>query len=299
MTYRGKWLNDPQEVLFEVSDRVARITLNKPDKRNALSPLTLQEMHDAMLEADDRLDVNVIILQGAGKDFCAGYDLAGVYAGRQAESQIDSSAYRSSSGSYDDDAWFMERQQALTTVIFDMHKPVIARVQGNCLAGGTDLALMCDFVIVADEARIGFPATRANGSPPNHMWIYHCGPQWAKRLLMTGDSIRGRDAVTIGLALESAPADQLDAVVDELARRLSFVDNELLSAHKRIVNLALEAMGAKTIQRLAAENDARAHLSKGPRRTGFKADMAEHGLKTALSNRDAPFGDGIVALRRD
>ena len=299
MTYRGKWLNDPQEVLFEVSDRVARITLNKPDKRNALSPLTLQEMHDAMLEADDRLDVNVIILQGAGKDFCAGYDLAGVYAGRQAESEIDQSAYRSSSGSYDDDAWFMERQQALTTVIFDLHKPVIARVQGNCLAGGTDLALMCDFVIVSDEAKIGFPAARANGSPPNHMWIYHCGPQWAKRILMTGDSIRGRDAVTIGLALESAPADQLDAAVDELARRLSFIDNELLSAHKRIVNLALEGMGARTIQRLAAENDARAHLSKGPRRTGFKADMAEHGLKTALTNRDAPFGDGMVSLRRD
>jgi enoyl-CoA hydratase len=118
-------------------------------------------------------------------------------------------------------------------------------------------------------------------------------------MLMTGDSIRGRDAVTIGLALESAPADQLDAVVDELARRLSFVDNELLSAHKRIVNLALEAMGAKMVQRLAAENDARAHLSKGPRRTRFKADMAEHGLKAALTNRDAPFGDGIVSLRKE
>jgi enoyl-CoA hydratase len=193
----------------------------------------------------------------------------------------------------------MERQQALTTVIFDLHKPVIARVQGNCLAGGTDLALMCDFVLCSDEAKIGFPAARANGSPPNHMWIYHCGPQWAKRILMTGDSIRGRDAVTIGLALESAPANQLDTVVDELARRLSFVDNELLSAHKRIVNLALEAMGARTIQRLAAENDARAHLSKGPRRTQFKADMAEHGLKTALTNRDAPFGDGIIRLRED
>jgi len=299
MTYRGKWLNDPKEVLFEVADRVARITLNKPEKRNALSPQTLQDLHDALLEADDRLDVNVIILQGAGKDFCAGYDLAGVYAGRQAESEIEASAYRSSSGSYDDDAWFMERQQALTTVIFDLHKPVIARVHGNCLAGGTDLALMCDFVIVSDEAKIGFPATRANGSPPNHMWIYHCGPQWAKRMLMTGDSILGRDAVTIGLALESAPADGLDACVDELARRLSFVDNELLSAHKRIVNLALEAMGAKMIQRLAAENDARAHLSKGPRRTQFKADMAEHGLKTALTHRDAPFGDGIVRLRQD
>jgi enoyl-CoA hydratase len=302
MTYSGKWLDQPEEVLFEVSERIARITLNKADKRNALSPRTLQELHDALLEADDRLDVNVVILQGAGKDFCAGYDLGGVYAGRKAEGEaaaIDASAYRSSSGSYDDDAWFMERQQALTTVIFDLHKPVIARVQGNCLAGGTDLALMCDFVICSDEAKIGFPATRANGSPPNHMWIYHCGPQWAKRILMTGDSIRGRDAVTIGLALESAPADQLDAVVDELARRLSFVDNELLSAHKRIVNLALEGMGARTIQRLAAENDARAHLSKGPRRTQFKADMAEHGLKTALTNRDAPFGDGVIRLRDD
>jgi enoyl-CoA hydratase len=302
MTYSGKWLDQPEEILFEVSERIARITLNKPDKRNALSPRTLQELHDALLEADDRLDVNVVILQGAGKDFCAGYDLGGVYAGRKAESEAaatDAPSYRSSSGSYDDDAWFMERQQALTTVIFDLHKPVIARVQGNCLAGGTDLALMCDFVIVADDARIGFPATRANGSPPNHMWIYHCGPQWAKRILMTGDSIRGRDAVTIGLALESAPADQLDAAVDELARRLSFVDNELLSAHKRIVNLALEGMGARTIQRLAAENDARAHLSKGPRRSQFKADMAEHGLKTALTNRDAPFGDGLIRLRED
>lgn len=299
MTYRGKWLNDPQDLLFEVSDRVARITLNKPDKRNALSPRTIQEIHDAMLEADDRLDVNAIILAGAGKDFCAGYDLAGVYDNRLAESEMEASAYRSSSGTYDDDAWFMERQQALTTVIFDLHKPVIARVQGNCLAGGTDLALMCDFIIVADEAKIGFPATRANGSPPNHMWIYHCGPQWAKRLLMTGDSVKGRDAAAIGLALESVPADELDAAVDELARRLSCVDNELLSAHKRIVNLALETMGAKTIQRLAAENDARAHLSKGPRRTQFKSDMAEHGLKTALTNRDAPFGDGMVRRRAD
>ena len=114
---------------------------------------------------------------------------------------------------------------------------------------------------------------------------------------MTGDSVLGRDAAKLGLALESAPADELDAAVDELARRLSFVDAELLSAQKRIVNLALEAMGARVVQRLAAENDARAHLSKGPRRTQFKADMAEHGLKEALKNRDAPFGDGMIRLR--
>jgi enoyl-CoA hydratase len=261
----------------------------------------LQELHDALLEADDRTDVNAIVLAGAGRDFCAGYDLGGVYAGRKAEDAAreagEEVVYRSSINSLDDDAWFLERQQALTTVIFDLHKPVVAKVQGNCLAGGTDLALMCDMVIAADEARIGFPATRANGSPPNHMWIYHCGPQWAKRLLMTGDSVTGRDAAKLGLVLESVPAEELDAAVDELARRLSFVDAELLAAHKRIVNLALEGMGAKMLQRLAAENDARSHLSKGPRRTQFKADMAEHGLKEALKNRDAPFGDGMVRLR--
>ncbi len=301
MTYVGKWLKSPEHLLFSVEERVARITLNRPDKRNALTPSTLQDLHDALLEADDRTDVNVIVLEGAGKDFCAGYDLGGVYAGRKAEDEERPTnpdvAYRSSINSLDDDAWFLERQQALTTIMFDLHKPVIAKVQGNCMAGGTDLALMCDFVIAADEAKIGFPATRANGSPPNHMWVYHCGPQWAKRLLMTGDCVSGRDAARLGLAMESVPAAELDAAVGELARRLSHVDAELLAAQKRIVNLSMELMGAKTLQRLAAENDAKAHLSKGPRRTQFKADMAEHGLKEALKNRDAPFGDGMVRLR--
>ncbi len=301
MTYVGKWLKSPEHLLFSVEERVARITLNRPDKRNALTPSTLQDLHDALLEADDRTDVNVIVLEGAGKDFCAGYDLGGVYAGRKAEDEErlthPQAVYRSSINSLDDDAWFLERQQALTTVMFDLHKPVIAKVQGNCMAGGTDLALMCDFVVAADEARIGFPATRANGSPPNHMWVYHCGPQWAKRLLMTGDCVSGRDAARLGLAMESVPAVELDAAADELARRLSHVDAELLAAQKRIVNLSMELMGAKTLQRLAAENDAKAHLSKGPRRTQFKADMAEHGLKEALKNRDAPFGDGMVRLR--
>jgi enoyl-CoA hydratase len=302
MTYVGKWLKSPEHLLFVVEERVARITLNRPEKRNALLPSTLQELHDAMLEADDRTDVNVILLEGAGRDFCAGYDLGGVYAGRKAEDAARESGepevvYRSSINSLDDDAWFLERQQALTTIIFDLHKPVVAKVQGNCMAGGTDLALMCDFVIVSDEAKIGFPATRANGSPPNHMWVYHCGPQWAKRLLMTGDCVSGRDAAKLGLALESVPAEELDAAAGELARRLAAVDAELLAAQKRIVNLALEGVGSRTLQRLAAENDARAHLSKGPRRTRFKADMAEHGLKEALKNRDEPFGDGMVRLR--
>jgi len=301
LDYQGKWLKTPEHILFEVQEAVATITLNRPEKRNALSPDMLKEMYDAFLEADDRTDVNVIILQGAGKDFCAGYDLAGAYAGRAAEATATADnaiTYRSVIKSFDDDAWNVERQQILTTVMFDLHKPVIAKVHGNCLAGGTDIAFHCDLVIASDEARIGYPATRANGCPPNQMWVYHMGPQWTKRLLFTGDTLSGLDAAKVGFVLESVPAEDLDAHVLTLAARIAAVDAELLSAHKRIVNLALEQMGAKTLQRLAGENDARAHLATGPRRTAFKADMAAEGLKVALQNRDAPFGDGRVKLTR-
>lgn len=295
--YRGKWLYEPEQILFEVEDAVATISFNRPDRRNALNGQMLKEMRDALLEADDRMDINAIVLCGAGKDFCAGYDLEQAYEGRGEKTQLGNYQYRKAGQRFDDDCFSMERTQENALVIPAIHKPVIAKVHGNCLAGGTDIALQCDLVIMADDARIGFPATRANGSPPAHMWIYHCGPQWAKRMLFTGDKMTGADAVKIGLALESWPANELDGAVNALARRIAAVDHELLAAHKRIVNLALEQMGAGTIQRLAAEVDARAHLATGPRRMQFKSDMKEHGLKVALTNRDAPFGDGYVRVR--
>lgn len=295
----GKWLKTTEFVKFDVSERIARITLNRPEKRNALSHPMLRELHDALLEADDRTDVNVIIIAGAGKDFCAGYDLVTSYSDRKADETGTAQqevSYRSVSATIDDDCWQLEATQRQTLTMFDVHKPVIARVQGNCMAGGTDIALMCDVVIAAEDAKIGFPATRANGTPPNHMWVYHVGPQWAKRLLLTGDCVWGRDAARIGLVLDAVPADRLDEEVNELARRMSCIDADMLAAQKRVVNMALELSGSKTLQRFSAEMDARAHLAKGPRRTQFKQDMAGEGLKTALKNRDAPFGDGMVKL---
>ncbi|MBB5498669.1 crotonase/enoyl-CoA hydratase family protein [Paraburkholderia sp. MM5384-R2] len=295
----SKWLKSSECILFSVVEKVATITLNRPDKRNAISQVLLREFHEAMLEADDLVDVNVIVLEGAGRDFCAGFDLAGIYAGRSDEDSVKEPArYRSLIGNFDDDCFQMERQQEKLRIAFDVHKPVIAKVQGNCLAGGTDLALNCDMVIASDDARIGFPATRANGMPLNHLWFYLVGPQWAKRLLLSGDCVSGRDAAKIGLVLDSVPVDDLDATVAETARRLACIDSELLSANKRIVNLGMELAGARTLQRLDAEMDARAHLSQGPRRSRFKSDMANHGLKTALTQRDEPFGDGMVRVRR-
>lgn len=115
--------------------------------------------------------------------------------------------------------------------------------------------------------------------------------------MFTGDVVSGNDAARLGLVLDAVPPDQLDGEVDELARRISFVDAELLATHKRTVNLALELAGARTLQRMSAELDARAHQSGGPRRAQFRKDMAEKGLKEALANRDAPFGDGRAHLR--
>jgi enoyl-CoA hydratase len=293
-----KWLKSTDCVAFEVRDNVARITLNRPEKRNALSGQTLRELHEALLEADDRREVNAILLSGAGKDFCAGYDLTDSYGGAADKANdYDPAEYRTRSGTLDDDIWHLERQQDLTLIMLNLHKPIITKVQGNCLAGGTDLAFSSDIVLAADDAKIGFPAARANGTPPTNLWFYHCGPQWAKRMLFTGDTISGVDAARIGLVLEAYPADEIDARADEMARRIACVDGEILATHKRVVNMQMELAGARMSQRYAVEQDAMAHLSQGPRRARFRKDMAEHGLKEALTNRDAPFGDSRVALR--
>ena len=273
-----------EEVLSEVDRGRARITLNRPEKRNALDEATLEALGQALWRADDDTRVHAVILRGAGVDFCSGYDMAGPAEPAGADQR--------GRRSFDDDAWRLERLQRLRMAIFDMHKPVVAQVHGRCLAGGTDLALLCDMVICADDARFGFPPVRSQGSPPNHMWVYLVGPQWAKRLLLTGDSVLGSDAARIGLVLKSVPPDLLEAEVEALADRLALVDPDLLSANKRIVNLALELMGARTLQRLAAETDARGHLAGS--RAAFAETAGQRGLKEALRERDAPFGEGLA-----
>ncbi|HEY0106197.1 MAG TPA: crotonase/enoyl-CoA hydratase family protein [Rhizomicrobium sp.] len=291
----AKWLKTTDLIQFEVKDKVAAIRLNRPDRRNALSPELIKELHDAMLEADDLNSVHVIVLSGAGSDFCSGYDLS---YGSDPKNQTDpEGVYRTRISTFDDDVWTMTRKMHQMLVIQDIHKPVIAKVHGRALAGGSELALLCDMIIAADDALIGHPGTRGLGSPPLNMWFYHVGPQWAKRLLLTGDSISGRDAARIGLVLDSVPADELDAEVDALARHIAQNDPDMLAAQKRIVNVALEMAGARNLQKIATEMDARAHLSKQPLRTRFKEDAAKHGVKVAYKNRDAKFGDGVVRIR--
>ena len=273
-----------ENIIYEVDAGKARITLNRPERRNAMSRELLEELRDALWEADDDKSVHCVILRGAGTGFCAGYDLT---PGKRAP---DDDVERRQGRGFDDDTWGIERLQRSMRTLFEMHKPSIAQIHGHCLAGGTDLALYCDMLIAADDANIGFPATRSMGAAPNQMWLYHCGPQWAKRLLLTGDTVSGEDAARIGLVMKSVPADLLELEVEGLANRLASVDPDLLSANKRIVNLGMELMGAQTLQRLAAENDARAHTSQAVR-DSFRLIAAE-GVKAAVAQRDEPFGDG-------
>ena len=278
-----------QFIRYEVERGRARIVLNRPDKRNALSQALLAELDQALWEADNDTAVHAVVLKGAGKGFCSGYDLTPQDPNQTAAAGAPT--YRQGAFSnFDDDAWRLERSQRLRMTLFDMHKPVIAQIHGFCLAGGTDVALLSDMVIAADDTKIGFPAVRDLGSPPNQMWLYHIGPQWAKRLLLTGDTITGAEAATLGLVLKAVPLAQLDAEVEQLLDRLALIDPALLSANKRIINVGLELMGARTLQRLAAENDARGHLASSAQE--FIRQARDGGLVAALRARDAKFGDG-------
>src|SRR5262245_64597038 len=275
----------PQLIDYEVENGRARITLNRPERRNALAVPLLEELEQALWEADDDRRVHCVILRGAGSDFCAGYDLTG-FGAKRPEDEVP----RRSGRTVDDDIWLLERSNRRIRALWEMHKPSIAQVHGHCLAGGTDVALACDMVIAANDATIGFPPARNLGALPNNLWLYHCGPQWAKRLQLTGDTVTGSEAAQIGLVLKAVPREALEAEVEGLADRLALIDPDLLSANKRIVNLALELMGAQVLQRLAVENDARGHLA--PATKDYFRAVQEKGLAGAFRERDGRFGDG-------
>lgn len=281
---------DFENIIYEVADGRARITLNRPDKLNALSLALQAELCEALWEADNDRAVHCVIIKGAGRAFSAGYDLTGG-GGAVPVSRVQhkDNAYRGAR-SIDDDAWQLERAQRFRMAIFDMHKPCVAQVHGYCLAGGTDIALLCDMVIAAEDATFGFPPARDLGALPNNMWLYNVGPQWAKRLTLTGDTVTGTEAQDIGLILKAVPADLLEQEVEGLAARMAHIDADLLSANKRIINTGLELMGARTLQRMAAENDVRGHNTRAA--SEFRQSVKEQGLKATLRARDAKFGDG-------
>ena len=268
-------------IKYEASDGIGRVTLNRPEKLNALSPQLQAELIECLTDADEDPDIRVITLRGAGRAFCAGYDIT------PPQTDEDREITKARRGNIRSDMQRLQKTARLMTSIFDLSKPVIAGIHGHVIAGGTDLALHCDIVIAADDANIGFPPVRSMGTPPTHMWTYMVGPQWAKWFMLTGETVSGKEASDMGLVLKSVPAEGLDAAVEDLANKMAKIPWEMLAANKSIVNKALDLMGRNMMQVIAAETDAVSH--QAPIVKEFNEISSEQGLKAALEWRDRPF----------
>lgn len=268
-------------VLYAADGRIGRITLNRPDVMNAIDGRMPQALADAVGRANDDPGIHVIVLSGAGRAFCAGYDMS-FYAqsadgpGRDVTQPMPWDPVK--------DYGWMKRNTDLFMSLFRSLKPVICKVHGFAVAGGSDIALCADMVIMAEDAQIGYMPARVWGCPTTAMWVYRLGPERAKRMLLTGDKIDGCEAERLGLVLKAVPAADLDAEVERLAGRLAGVPVNQLAMQKMMINQALDNMGLASTQTLATFFDGITRHS--PEGLNFKARAEEVGWKQAVRERD-------------
>jgi enoyl-CoA hydratase len=270
-----------QTVLYEAAEGVATLTLNRPKRLNAITPDLIDDLNGALDQAQGDGDVRAIRLRGAGRSFCAGYDIDW---GAEIMKEVDAA------GPWDpiEDYQSMSRYVDTYMRLWRSPKPVIAQVHGFCVGGGTDFALCSDLIVCAEDCRIGYPPARVWGSPTTAMWIYRLGLERAKRLLLTGDPIDGRRAVEWGLASEAVPEGKLDEAALALARRVALLPANQLHMMKLLVNQAYEQMGLSVTQLIGTLLDGSARHT--PEGTEFTRKALED-IGKAVAERDAPFGD--------
>ena len=249
-----------------------------------------QEIREAVEKANDDNDIHCIVLTGAGRSFCAGYDLVDF-----AEHKSPASAGQSAKGPWDPmvDFAMMGRNTQDFMSLWRSNKPTIAKVRGHAVAGGSDIALCCDFVVMADDAKIGYPPARVWGVPTPAMWIYRLGAEKAKRMLLTGDLVTGKEAAAMGLVLEAVPEPELNDRVVALATRIAAVPKNQLMMVKLMINQAIELMGLVQTQMFATLFDGIARHS--PEGVWFKQQAEEKGFKEAVRQRDSgePIAEGV------
>jgi enoyl-CoA hydratase len=269
---------------YVVDDRLARVTLNRPERLNAINRAMPGEIEAAVAEAnrDDR--VHVIVLRGAGRAFCAGYDLDW---GTRVEHEAQGRAH----GVWDPvrDLRMMGANVRAYMSLWDSPKPVVAGIHGFCVGGGTDLVLCADQIVAADDVRFGYPPSRVWGTPTTALWVFRVGLERAKRLLLTGDAIDGKAAAAIGLVGKSVPATELDREVDALARRVALLPVNQLIMLKLLVNQAFENMGLRTAQLVGTMFDGAARHT--PEGIAWRDLAMQVGYREAVHQRDEPFGD--------
>jgi enoyl-CoA hydratase len=292
-----------ETLTYEVTGAIARIALDRPERGNGITLEMPRELAACVERANLDPNVHVIALAGNGSGFCGGYDLVASAEGRM-EGLGESDAPQGSpidpmvqarnhdpEGTWDPvvDYQMMSRNVRGFMSLFHSEKPVVCKIHGYCVAGGTDMALCSDLVVAEDNAKIGYPPARVWGVPTTAMWAFRIGPARAKRLLLTGDSIDGTTAVDWGLATEAAPAAELDQRTEDLLERIARIPVNQLVMHKLLVNQALYAQGLHATQVLGTFFDGIArHTEEG---FGFQQRAAEAGFKEAIRERDEPFGD--------
>jgi enoyl-CoA hydratase len=274
--------------------RIARLRLNRPERLNAIDEAMPREIRAAVEWANAEDTIHVIVVDGAGKGFCGGYDLSQFGEGR-----IDHPCQQEATP-WDPlvDYAYMKRNTEDFMSLWRSAKPTIAMVHGHAVAGGSDIALSCDLLVMAEDARIGYMPTRVWGCPTTAMWTYRLGPTRAKQLMFTGDTIDGRTAADWGLANEAVPAADLEAATLKLAARIAGVPRAQLAMHKMVVNQVLLTMGLEQTQSLATLFDGMTRHN--PEGLWFRRYAQAEGFKAAVQWRDSgrpiPEGDEARAL---
>jgi enoyl-CoA hydratase len=293
-----------ETLTWELTGRVARITLNRPERGNGITRTLVNELERCVEQADLDPRVHVVLLSGNGRGFCGGYDLV---ESAEGEGRTRAGAEDLPPGSPLDpavmaanhdpsDVWdpmvdyaMMSRNVRGFMSLFDCSKPVVCKVHGFCVAGGTDMALCSDLLVVAANAKIGYPPARVWGSPTTALWAHRLGAQRAKRLLFTGDSLSGAEALEWGLAIEAPAPEQLDERTEKLVERIARVPLNQLQMMKLLVNQTLHAQGLHTTQVVGTLLDGIARHT--PEGYAFQRRAMQAGFREAVRERDEPFGD--------
>ena len=296
---------------YEVDGRVARLTFDRPEQGNSITPDTPAELADAVERADLDPRVHVIVLSGRGKGFCGGYDLAASAEGLM-DGDLDRLDHRvgpvpregtvldptvqmhnhDPAGTWDPmvDYAMMSRFTRGFASLLHANKPTVASIHGFCVAGGTDIALHCDQIVIAADAKIGYPPTRVWGVPSAGLWAHRLGDQRAKRLLLTGDTLTGREAAEWGLAIEAPEPERLAERTEALVQRIAAMPLNQLIMTKLALNSALLAQGVQNSQMISTVFDGISrHTREG---YAFQQRAAEAGFRQAVRERDgAPYDD--------
>lgn len=266
-------------------NRIARITLNRPEQMNTLSYDLLMDVKHALVTAERDPEVKVVVVKGAGRLFSAGYDLRAYYEFQEGVARLqvlsDHIKY------YHQDVWF---------TIWNLQKPVISQVHGYALAGASELATMCDITIIADDAVFGYPPLRIMSVADTFYWPWLCGLKKGKYLSLSGSPITGKEAADIGLATMSVPADKLAETVTLVAKRLAMIPGELLFLNKLACNKSMEIMGMRVATEMIGQLHDYSHTFDSVKEWGRM--VKEKGLNGALAWRDGKFGDDYRALRK-